>query len=110
MSHFGDLVRELRKQRGLSLEKVAREIRTYKSYICGIEKDQVNPPSVKMILRFAKVFNQDPGHLIRLAWVDKAPALIRKDAEQFLAWYQSRHPQPREASAAPPRTPAEAAL
>lgn len=36
VSHFGDLIRKLRKERGLSLEKAAREIRTFKSYICGI--------------------------------------------------------------------------
>lgn len=56
----------------------------------------MNPPSVKMIHRFAKAYDQDPRHLIRLAWIDKAPALIRKDAEEFLTWYRGRHAGPKQ--------------
>lgn len=89
MSHFGKLVRTLRKERKLTLEEVARKIGTHKGYISGIENDKVNPPSVKIIKKYAKALGQDPKHLVRLAWVDKAPELIREDAERFLDWCQA---------------------
>lgn len=84
MSDFGDLVKQLRKDKHLSQEDVARAIGSSKGYVCGIEKDKVNPPSVKMIVKYAKLFRQDARELVRLAWVDKAPAIIRKDEEEFL--------------------------
>ncbi len=89
MSHFGSLIKDLRKQQSLTLEAVARKIGTHKGYVSGIENDKVNPPSVKIILRFAKLLDQDPKMLVRLAWVDKAPAIIREDAEGFLKWCQT---------------------
>lgn len=88
MSHFGDRVKKLRKEKNLTLEQVARKIGSHKGYVSGIENDKVNPPSVKMIKKFAKLFGQDVRMLVRLAWVDKAPSILREDAEQFLGWCQ----------------------
>lgn len=89
MSQFGDLVRTLRKERGLTLEAVARKIGTHKGYISGIEGGKVSPPSVKLIKKYAKALGQDPKHLVRIAWVDKAPEIIRDDALRFLEWIRS---------------------
>ena len=86
MSRFGTLVKELRKQKGLTLEEVAKKLGSHKGYVSGIENDKVNPPSVKIIMKYAKLFGQDARRLVRLAWVDKAPAIIREDAERFLEW------------------------
>ena len=88
MSHFGDLVRKLREERGLTQEAVARKIGSHKGYVSGIENDKVNPPSVKIIKRYAKLLGQDARALARLAWVDKAPRILKKDAERFLRWCQ----------------------
>ena len=68
------------------MEALARMLRTHKGYISSIESGKVNPPSVKVIKKFAKVLGQDVKHLVRIAWVDKAPEIIREDAERFLAW------------------------
>jgi hypothetical protein len=38
--------------------------------------DKVNPPSVKMIGKFAKLFGQDARALARLAWMDKALEIL----------------------------------
>jgi transcriptional regulator with XRE-family HTH domain len=92
LSHFGDLVRALRKERCWTLEAVARKIGTQKGYISGIETGKVAPPSVKVIKKYAKALGQDPKHLVRIAWVDKAPKLIRDDAERFLEWCQAGVP------------------
>ena len=85
MSNFGDLVKRLRKERGLTLEAVAKKIGSHKGYVSGIENDKVNPPSVKIIKKFAKLFTQDERTLVRIAWADKAPALIREDAQRVMA-------------------------
>ena len=102
VSNFGDLVKRLRKERSLTLEAVAKKIGSHKGYVSGIENDKVNPPSVKIIKKFAKLFNQDERTLVRIAWADKAPAIIREDAEPIsriapwesatrVAWRSSSH-------------------
>ncbi|HLY73912.1 MAG TPA: helix-turn-helix transcriptional regulator, partial [Planctomycetota bacterium] len=91
MSHFGDLVRKLRYEQGLTLEAVAKKIGSHKGYVSGIEAGKVNPPSVKFITKFARAFGQDARALVRLAWVDKAPAILKQDAEDFLRWCEARH-------------------
>ena len=85
MSNFGDLVKRLRKEKGLTLEAVARKIGSHKGYVSGIENGKVNPPSVKIIRKFARLFTQDERTLVRIAWVDKAPAVIRDEAHRLLS-------------------------
>ena len=103
MSQFGDLVRSLRKQRGLTVDAVAKKAGTHKGYISGIENGKVNPPSVKMIRKFAKVLGHDEKALVRLAWVDKAPPLIRQEALDYLKWCELGRPLPE--SKEPPPSP-----
>jgi transcriptional regulator with XRE-family HTH domain len=91
LSHFGSLIKDLRKQHGMTLERVAKRIGSHKGYVSGIENDKVNPPSVKLILKLAKLFGQDPKPLVRLAWVDKAPTMIHDDAENFLRWCREQN-------------------
>lgn len=85
MSNFGDLVKRLRKERGLTLEAVAKKIGSHKGYVSGIENDKVNPPSVKIIRKFARLFAQDEKTLVRMAWVDKAPEIIREEVQEVLS-------------------------
>ncbi|HEY3227440.1 MAG TPA: XRE family transcriptional regulator [Planctomycetota bacterium] len=84
MSGFGDLVKRLRKERGMTLEQVARKIGSHKGYVSGIENGKVNPPSVKFIRKFAKIFQHDEKQMVRIAYVDKAPKLIRDEARRLL--------------------------
>ena len=83
MSHFGDLVKKLRKGKGLTLEAVAKKLGSHKGYVSGIENDKVNPPSIKIIKKYAKVFGQDARTLARIAWVDKAPEILRRMRRSF---------------------------
>ena len=92
MSMFGEHIRSLRKERKLTLEQVARKVGTHKGYVSGIETGKVRPPSVKQIRKLAKVFGQDEKSLVRMAWVDKAPPLIRDEAVAFLRWCETRQP------------------
>jgi len=94
VSRFGELMKALRKQKGMTLDAVAKKVGTHKGYISGIETGNVNPPSVKMIRKFARTFGQDEKTLVRLAWVDKAPPLIRQEADDFLKWCELGRPLP----------------
>lgn len=105
MSHFGDLVWKLRKEKGLTLEAVARSIGTHKGYVSGIENDKVNPPSVKIIKKYAKVFGQNARTLARLAWVDKAPEILREDAQEFLEWVERKEAASQMKVPSPVETP-----
>lgn len=101
MSNFGDLVKRLRKERSLTLEAVAKKIGSHKGYVSGIENDKVNPPSVKIIKKFAKLFNQDERTLVRIAWADKAPAIIREDAQRVMALAETEGASPVDLSHVP---------
>jgi SOS-response transcriptional repressor LexA len=84
MSRFGDLVKRLRKERSMTLEQVARKIQSHKGYVSGIENGKVNPPSVKFIRKFARIFQFDEKQMVRMAYVDKAPKLIKDEATVIL--------------------------
>ena len=45
MSHFGALVRKLRKEKALTLEGVAKKIESHKGYVSGIENDKDTRPT-----------------------------------------------------------------
>ena len=98
-------MKSLRQSKGLTLETVAKKVGTHKGYISGIERGMVSPPSVKMIRKFAKAFGQDEKLLVRLAWVDKAPALIRDEAAAFLKWCELGRPLPSSSGEPPPSPP-----
>src|SRR5258706_5468641 len=84
MSNFGELLRRLRRERGYSLKIVARKLNTQKGYLSGIENGKVNPPSAKLVKRISQLYDQDERMLLRLAWADKAPTLIREDAVRLV--------------------------
>lgn len=84
MSNFGELMRRLRRERGYSLKTVARKLGTQKGYLSGIENGKVNPPSAKLVSRISALYGQDERMLLRLAWADKAPSLIREDAVRMV--------------------------
>lgn len=79
MLTFGTMIRQKRLELGLTLQKAANLIRTYKGYICGIEIGTLNPPSARMTERIAKVYKMDEAALVLLGYVEKAPAKIREE-------------------------------
>ncbi len=85
MSEFGDLVKRLRKQRVMTLEQVARKIGSHKGYVSGIENGKVNPPSVKFIRKFARIFAHDEKEMVRIAYLDKAPKIVKDEIRAALS-------------------------
>lgn len=79
MTEFALLMKKLRKERGLSLNALAKKLKTHKGYISGWENGKVNPPSAKMIHRIAVEFSLNEIDLQILAWAAKAPVICRKE-------------------------------
>lgn len=56
---FGENVRRIRLERGLTLEAMAAEVDLAYSYLGGIERGQKNP-TLDVVERIAKVLDTDP--------------------------------------------------
>lgn len=82
---FGQVVKALRKRDGLTLAAVAKRVGSLKGYVSGIERGKVNPPSVKIVLRFASLFKVNALDLCELAVVSKAPPIIRDRLRRRIA-------------------------
>lgn len=89
MSAFGDLMKRLRRERGWTLETVAKKIGSHKGYVSGFENDKVNPPSAKIVRKLAKLFGQDEQPLLRLSAAQKVPAPVRAEFLAFATSLQS---------------------
>ena len=77
MQEFGELIRSLRKAKGLTLEEVALKVGTKKGYISGIENSKVNPPAPDKVRALAKVLGGDRVLFLLLATIEKAPPETR---------------------------------
>ena len=56
-SKFGDFIKEKRKEKRLSLRKMAEQLDISPSYWSDIEKGRRNPPQLDMIERIVNVLN-----------------------------------------------------
>lgn len=74
--NFGERVRELRKERGLSQRELAARSGIDFTYLSKIENARMEPPSEKVILNMAEALDTDPDELTLLA--GKIPSDIRE--------------------------------
>jgi transcriptional regulator with XRE-family HTH domain len=77
MNNFGGFIKSMRKAKGLTLEKLAKEIGTEKGYISSIENGKVNPPSADVVREMADALDVGREELLLLAYVQKAPEEIQ---------------------------------
>ena len=66
------------------MEKVAQAVGTRKGYVSGIESGKLRPPSPKYVRRFARFYMVDEKDLLRHAYAEKAPKLIRDEVIRAL--------------------------
>lgn len=83
MIPFSDTVKMLRQERGLTLEAVAEKLGSHKGYVSGIENKKVNPPSAKIVVKYAKLFHKSEAELLFKAWEEKAPKVVQDRYELF---------------------------
>lgn len=63
MEKFGEKLRALREQQGLSLRQLGNLLGVTKIHVWNLEKGK-KVPNVAMVLKIAKVFNVTPNDLI----------------------------------------------
>lgn len=84
MKSYGSIIHSARRKKGWTLDQVASKIGSHKGYISGIENGKVRPPSPKISGKLAKVLGLDAKDLLRRAWAEKAPMLIRTEIAALL--------------------------
>jgi len=57
MSKFGDLIKELRTNKGLSLREFARQLNIAPSYVSDIERGKRNAPSKELLEKMLSILN-----------------------------------------------------
>jgi len=80
---FGETIRQLRLELGLTQQEIAEQTSVSVSYISKVEIEKLqfgDYPSEKFIHRLADVLKADEDHLLLLA--DKVPAAMRKRIRQ----------------------------
>lgn len=98
MKTFGELIREARKRKGWSFKELADKTSTYKSYLCGIEKGALNPPSPKMVRVLCRKLDLPIGPMLTLAHWEKRPkgvtaAELLKLLEGVITEQQQKEPE-----------------
>jgi len=80
---FGETIRQLRLELGLTQQEIAEQTSVSVSYISKVENEKLHfgdYPSEKFIHRLADVLKADEDHLLLLA--DKVPAAMRMRIRQ----------------------------
>lgn len=80
---FGDRVKELRLQLGLTQQKLAERLDVSLSYLSKVENERLNAgdyPSEKFVHRLAEALEADEDELLLLT--DRVPAQIRKRIQE----------------------------
>lgn len=81
MKRFGEYVRDARKAKGWTLDRLAWEIRSHKGYVSGIETGKVPPPSAKVVEKLCRKLDlPDPDDMQALAYLEKRPDEVRLDS------------------------------
>jgi transcriptional regulator with XRE-family HTH domain len=81
---YGQIIRQERITRGLTLKELATACGTHKGYVCMIEKGNCRPPTPRFTVKFCRHLGLDPEFMICLAYAEKAPQLIRKQFVEFV--------------------------
>jgi len=82
-STFGEIVKEARHARGITLERMAKRIGTGKPYLRMIERGKANPPSPRFVKKIATTLGLDLLTLLALAHAQKAPMPVREKFVEF---------------------------
>lgn len=78
--NMGELVREGRRRRGLTLQALADEVGCAKSYLSLIENGRRDaPPGEALLRRLEKALEMEPGRLVRLGRWQATPEAVRRE-------------------------------
>lgn len=81
--HLGSRVKQLRAERGWSLEALARASGVSRSMLSDIEREQANP-TLAVTLRIARAFGLSLGELLESPGASSGITVIRSDDRAYL--------------------------
>jgi len=88
---FGEILRQLRVDRGQGIKKLAPELGVNYSYLSKLENGNIGP-SAELVVRVADYFNYDRNRLLLSA--GKVPeeilAILRENPDEALAYLRQR--------------------
>ena len=61
---FGEKLKKIRKRKGLTLKQLADKVGVTEGYLCHIENDRRENPSIDKIEKIAKALNTNPVNLL----------------------------------------------
>lgn len=77
---FGQLLRERRIAKGLSLRKFAKLVKISPTYLSQVEQSNIDPPTTERVTRIAELLEENADEWIALAGriPDDLPAIIHQ--------------------------------
>lgn len=75
LKELGDILWQVREQRGLSAQSVAEAIGVHKASIQRVERAQVEQPEPRILQRWADHLDLDRQEILTLAGLDLRPSL-----------------------------------
>ncbi|PKN31141.1 MAG: XRE family transcriptional regulator [Deltaproteobacteria bacterium HGW-Deltaproteobacteria-21] len=73
---FGQMLRELRRSKGMSQRDLSAKVGVDFSYISKLENDRLPPPAADTVMRICQVLGADPNNL--LAVTGKVPTEVKE--------------------------------
>jgi transcriptional regulator with XRE-family HTH domain len=75
---FGEILNASRKKANITLEKLAKKVRSSKGYLSGIENGKVNPPTPKFTKTIAIALGLPVKEFMLLAELAKLPDFVKQ--------------------------------
>lgn len=83
---LGQIIREYREKKSLTLDEVSRRTGYSKPYLSTIETGRVkNPPADELLVKLEKILGFEAGGLTHIAHLEKLPADVRESYEKSQA-------------------------
>jgi transcriptional regulator with XRE-family HTH domain len=82
---FGDLLRENRVAKNISLRKFAEQVGVSPTYLSQVEQGNMDPPTAERVKKMAEILGVNPDEWVALAGrvPDDLPKIIRKQPIQI---------------------------
>lgn len=88
---FGQTLRRLREEAGISLRSFAKMVERTPTYISKIERDEFDPPAEEVIREMARILKQDADDMISLAGriPSDLPELIKQQPKEIAVFLRT---------------------
>lgn len=82
---FGDVLREKRMAKGISLRKFADQVGVSPTYLSQVEQGNIDPPTAERVRKMAEILGENADELIALAGrvPEDLPKIIQKQPTQI---------------------------